>query len=116
MPGGGFALPGLRSVRPAFNLFTVLAETAVVGGLKIAETFPAGRGSPHGCGLRAVICTDAASARPEACRDKSKVPRSGDFGGQSPGVQRAAATGRPLCAPCAMRVITQKKYRERNVL
>ncbi|KPS33236.1 hypothetical protein DMS80_21215 [Klebsiella variicola] len=80
MPGGGFALPGLRSVRPVFNLFTVLAETAGVGGLKIDETFPEGR-------------------------DKSKVPRSGDFGGQS-----------PLCAPCAMRVITQKKYRERNVL
>ncbi|KJP10178.1 DNA helicase, partial [Klebsiella aerogenes] len=43
-------------------------------------------------------------------------PRSGDFGGQSPGVQGAAATGRPLCAPCAMRDITQKKYRERNLL
>ncbi len=90
-------------------------ETAGVGGLKIAETFPAGRGSPHGCGLRAVICKDAASARPEACRDKSKAPRSGDFGGQSPGVQGAAATGRPLCAPCAMRDITQKKYWERNM-
>ncbi|OQR46291.1 hypothetical protein BW261_00415 [Klebsiella aerogenes] len=88
-------------MRPVFNVFTTLAETAGVGGLKIAETFPEGRGSPHGCGLRAVICTDAASARPEAFRDKSKVPRSGDFGGQSPGVQRAAATGRPLCAPCA---------------
>ncbi|PYZ45521.1 hypothetical protein DNK66_06350 [Klebsiella aerogenes] len=110
------ALSDLRSVRPAFNLFTMLAETAGVGGLKIAETFPEGRGSPHGCGLRAVFCTDAASARPEACRDKSKVPRSGDFGGQSPGVQGVAATGRPLCAPCAMRDITQKKYRERNVL
>ncbi len=95
---------------------SMLTETADVGGLKIAETFPASRGSPHGCGLRAVICKDAASARPEACRDKSKEPRSGDFGGQSPGVQRAAATGRPLCAPCAMRAITQKKYRERNVL
>ncbi|KLE43140.1 hypothetical protein YA21_00105 [Klebsiella aerogenes] len=110
------ALSDLRSARPAFNLFTMLAETAGVGGLKIAETFPEGRGSPHGCGLRAVFCTDAASARPEACRDKSKVPRSGDFGGQSPGVQGAVATGRPLCAPCAMRDITQKKYRERNVL
>ncbi|PCQ76099.1 DNA helicase, partial [Klebsiella pneumoniae] len=31
-------------------------------------------------------------------------------------VQGAAATGRPLCAPCAMRDITQKKYRERNLL
>ncbi len=109
-------LSDLRSVRPAFNLFTMLAETAGVSGLKIAETLPEGRGSPHGCGLRAVICKDAASARPEACRDKSKAPRSGDFGGQSPGVQRAAATGRPLCAPCAMRDITQKKYRERNLL
>ncbi|AXS51401.1 hypothetical protein DD590_05285 [Klebsiella pneumoniae] len=79
------ALPDLRFLRPAFNVFTALAETAGVGGLNIAETFPEGRGSPHGCGLRAVFCTDAASARPEACRDKSKVPRSGDFGGQSPG-------------------------------
>ncbi|MFE1282045.1 hypothetical protein, partial [Klebsiella aerogenes] len=34
------------------------AETAGIGGLKIAETFPEGRGSPHGCGLRAVFCTD----------------------------------------------------------
>ena len=97
------------------TLVSMATETAGVGGLKIAETFPAGRGSPHGCGLRAVFCTDAASARPEACRDKSKVPRSGDFGGQSPGVQGAAATGRPLCAPCAMRDITQKTFRERNV-
>lgn len=30
-------------------------ETAGVGGLNIAETFPAGRGSPQGCGLRAVF-------------------------------------------------------------
>ena len=28
----------------------------------------------------------------------------------------AAATGRPLYAPCAMRDITQKKHRERNLL
>ncbi|PJR48239.1 DNA helicase [Klebsiella sp. H-Nf2] len=35
--------------------------------------------------------------------------------GRSPGVQGAAATGRPLCAPCAMRDITQKTNRERNV-
>ncbi len=101
-------LSGLRSVQPAFNLFPMLAATAGVGGLKIAETFPEGRGSPHGCGLRAVFCKDAASARPEACRDKSKVPRSGDFGGQSPGVQGAAAIGRPLCAPCATENIVQK--------
>ncbi|CAM4430666.1 hypothetical protein KLAE6086_11975 [Klebsiella aerogenes] len=101
-------LSDLQSVRPAFNLFTMQTETAGVGGLKIAETFPEGRGSPHGCGLRAVTCRDAASARPEACRDKSKEPRSGDFGGQSPGVQRAAATGRPLCAPCATENILHK--------
>ncbi|PXK58078.1 oxidoreductase [Klebsiella variicola] len=43
-----------------------------------------------------MFCRDAASARPEACRDKSKAPRSGDFAGRSPGVQGAAATGRPL--------------------
>ena len=99
-------------VRPVVNLFTFLAETAGADGLKIAETFPAGRGSPHGCGLRAVFCRDAASARPEACRDKSKGPRSGDFAGRSPGVQGAAATGRPLCAPGAMSDITQTINRE----
>ncbi len=109
------AAPYPTFVRPAVNLFTFLAETAGADGLKIAETFPEGRGSPHGCGLRAVFCTDAASARPEACRDKSKVPRSGDFAGRSPGVQGAAATGRPLCAPCARRGITQKTYRERHL-
>ena len=109
------ALPGIRFVRPAVNLFTIVAETAGADGLKIAETFPEGRGSPHGCGLRAVFCTDAASARPEACRDKSKAPRSGDVAGRSPGVQGAAATGRPLCAPCAIRDITQKINRERNL-
>ena len=109
------ALPGIRFVRPAVNLFTIVAETAGADGLKIAETFPEGRGSPHGCGLRAVFCMDATSARPEACRDKSKGPRSGDFAGRSPGVQGEAATGLPLCAPCAMKGITQKKYRERNL-
>ncbi|HBY2281182.1 TPA: hypothetical protein MIR91_08625 [Klebsiella pneumoniae] len=35
--------------------------------------------------------------------------------GRSPGVQGAAATGRPLCAPCAMPGITQTINRERNV-
>ncbi|OYF79226.1 hypothetical protein CI612_15890 [Klebsiella quasipneumoniae subsp. similipneumoniae] len=109
------ALPGQGFVRPAVNLFTIVAETAGAGGLKIAETFPEGRGSPHGCGLRAVFCRDAASARPEACRDKSKVPRSGDFAGRSPGVQGAAATGRPLCAPCAMNDIAQTISRERKL-
>ncbi|RRY67991.1 hypothetical protein EGJ82_25100, partial [Klebsiella pneumoniae] len=62
-----------------------------------------------GGGGRAVFCKDAASARPEACRDKSKAPRSGDVAGRSPGVQGAAATGRPLCAPCAMKNRVQKK-------
>ncbi|OYM38612.1 hypothetical protein CI754_15050 [Klebsiella quasipneumoniae subsp. similipneumoniae] len=114
MPGGGCRLTRPTFVRPVVNLFTFLAETAGAGGLKIAETFPAGRGSPHGCGLRAVFCMDAASARPEACRDKSKGPRSGDFAGRSPGVQ-GAATGRPLCAPGAMSDITQTINRERKL-
>ena len=86
MPGGGSCLARHTvHARPAVNLFTIVAETAGADGLKIAETFPEGRGSPHGCGLRAVFCMDAASARPEACRDKSKGPRSGDFAGRSPG-------------------------------
>lgn len=42
------------------------AETAGVVGLKIAETLPTGRGSPHGCGLRAVIYRDVTSARPDS--------------------------------------------------
>ena len=104
----------LPSLQPQITTGSRAAETAGAGGLKIAETFPAGRGSPHGCGLRAVFFRDAASARPEACRDKSKAPRSGDVAGRSPGVQGAAATGRPLCAPCGIRDITQKTYRERH--
>ncbi|PLK34240.1 hypothetical protein CWN74_27625, partial [Klebsiella pneumoniae] len=63
MPGGGCALPGLQ---PKITAGAGAAETAGAGGLNIAETFPEGRGSPHGCGLRAVFCRDAASARPEA--------------------------------------------------
>ncbi|PLC75888.1 DNA helicase, partial [Klebsiella variicola] len=47
--------------------------------------------------------------------DKSKAPRSGDFAGRSPGVQGAAATGRPLCAPCTTGDIWQNIYRERKV-
>ncbi|OVU03032.1 DNA helicase, partial [Klebsiella pneumoniae] len=35
-----------------------------------------------------------------------------DFAGRSPGVQGAAATGRPLCAPGAMSDITQTINRE----
>ncbi len=111
MPDGGCVLPGLQ---PQITAGAGAAETAGAGGLNIAETFPKGRGSPHGCGLRAVFCRDAASARPEACRDKSKAPRSGDVAGRSPGVQGAAATGRPLCAPSAMSAITQTINRERN--
>ena len=111
MPDGGCVLPGLQ---PQITAGAGAAETAGAGGLNIAETFPEGRGSPHGCGLRAVFCRDAASARPEACRDKSKAPRSGDVAGRSPGVQGAAATGRPLCAPSAMTAITQTINRERN--
>ncbi|PAT23063.1 hypothetical protein CJ307_28225 [Klebsiella quasipneumoniae] len=107
-------LPDLRFVRPAVNLFTSLAETAGAGGLKIAETFPEGRGSPHGCGLRAVFCRDAASARPEAFRDKSKGPRSGDVAGRSPGY-RGGGDWPPLCAPCAMSDITQTINRERKL-
>ncbi|HGT2940001.1 TPA: hypothetical protein ACM2W7_005678, partial [Klebsiella pneumoniae] len=38
------ALPGIRFVRPVVNLFTIVAETAGADGLKIAETFPEGRG------------------------------------------------------------------------
>ncbi|HGF9807553.1 TPA: hypothetical protein ACJEWJ_005223, partial [Klebsiella quasipneumoniae] len=34
-------------VRPVVHLFTSPAETAGADGLKIAETFPEGRGSPH---------------------------------------------------------------------
>ncbi|CAM4464223.1 hypothetical protein SK44_02375 [Klebsiella aerogenes] len=45
MPDGGInALSGLRSVRPTFNLFTMLAETAGVGGLKIPGGAAAYRG------------------------------------------------------------------------
>ncbi|PXL65925.1 DNA helicase, partial [Klebsiella variicola] len=40
-----------------------------------------------------------------------KGPRSGDFAGRSPGVQGAAATGRPL----AMSDITQTINRERKL-
>ncbi|PCO68409.1 hypothetical protein CQA02_22065, partial [Klebsiella variicola] len=64
----------LPSLQPQITTGSGATETTGAGGLKIAETFPAGRGSPHGCGLRAVFCRDAASARPEACRDKSKAP------------------------------------------
>ncbi len=46
LPDGGCALSGLRSVRPAFNLFTMLTETAGVGGLK----------TPGGAAYRGLPC------------------------------------------------------------
>ncbi len=107
------ALPGIRFMRPAVNLFTIVAETAGADGLKIAETFPEGRGSPHGCGLRAVFCTDAASARPEACRDKSKGPRSGDFAGQAGGYRGGGDWPPPVRS--LRHAAAQTINRERNV-
>ncbi len=108
------AAPYPAGVRAAcHHLPTCATETAGAGGLNIAETFPEGRGSPHGCGLRAVFCRDAASARPAACRDKSKGPRSGDFAGPSPGY-RGGGLAAPV-RPCAIRDITQKINRERNL-
>ncbi|PAU42949.1 DNA helicase, partial [Klebsiella pneumoniae] len=47
--------------------------------------------------------------------DKSKAPRSGDVAGRSPGVQGGGGDWPPLCAPCAVRDLTQKTNRERNV-
>ena len=44
LPDGGCALSGLRSVRPAFNVFTMLTETAGVGGLKTPGGAAAYRG------------------------------------------------------------------------
>ena len=102
MPGGGsHALPGIRFVRPAVNLFTIVAETAGVAASKIAETFPEGRGSPHGCGAEAVFCTDAASPDPKPA-GISRRDRVAVICWPEPGVQGAAATGRPcaLPAPC----------------
>ncbi|WP_201757857.1 hypothetical protein, partial [Escherichia coli] len=72
-----------------------------VGGVKIAEAFPEGRGSPHGCGLRARLTGRYLAPDPVAEGDKLTVPRSGDFVRQSPGVHGEAAIGRPLRAPCA---------------
>ncbi|WP_222702873.1 hypothetical protein, partial [Klebsiella pneumoniae] len=60
------ALPGIRFMRPAVNLFTIVAETAGADGLKIAETFPEGRGSPHPCGLPRPSGNVSAILRPSA--------------------------------------------------
>ncbi len=129
MPGGGYALPGLLvrlrlSVGPASNGAAGRwhqARSCFYAGWRLREGHPhapggAGAAETAGFGLNiGVPGGPAASARPEACRDKSKAPRSGDFAGRSPGVQGAAATGRPLCAPSAMSDIAQKKYWERNL-
>ncbi len=98
-------------VRPVTHLPTCATETAGAGGLKIAETFPEGRGSPHGCGLRAVFCRTL--PRPtRSLQDKSKVPRSGDFAGRSPGYRGGGDW--PPCALPALCRITQKINRERT--
>ena len=90
----------LNLQEPQCRVYKIVWKCAGVR-LKIAEAFPAGRGSPHGCGLRARLAGTLHRARPEAGRDKPKAPRSGDFLAGSPGVQGAAATGRPLRALCA---------------
>ncbi|WP_409349727.1 hypothetical protein [Escherichia coli] len=78
---------------PWLFIFDVTNRTGV-GGVKIAEAFPEGRGSPHGCGLRARLTGRYLAPDPVAEGDKLKVPRSGDFVRQSPGAA-GAATGRP---------------------
>ncbi|HCS2685663.1 TPA: hypothetical protein OQT42_004386, partial [Shigella flexneri] len=85
---------------PGCFIFDITNRTGI-GGVKIAEAFPEGRGSPHGCGLRARLTGRYLAPDPVAEGDKLKVPRSGDFVRQSPGVQGAAATGCPLRAPSA---------------
>ncbi|MBO2029398.1 hypothetical protein J4734_17255 [Klebsiella pneumoniae] len=59
-----------------------------------------------------MFCRDAASARPEACRDKSKGRAAAIL--PEPGVQGAAATGRPCALPAPCR-ITQTINRERKL-
>ncbi|WP_211516853.1 hypothetical protein, partial [Escherichia coli] len=56
---------------------------------------------PHGCGLRARLTGRYLAPDPVAEGDKLKVPRSGDFVRQSPGVQGEEAIVLPLRAPCA---------------
>ncbi|KAA1842003.1 hypothetical protein EA193_13190 [Escherichia coli] len=41
-----------------------LKGNVMLGGVKIAEAFPEGRGSPHGCGLRARFTGMLPRARP----------------------------------------------------
>jgi len=49
-------------------LCTWFANSSGVGGVKIAEAFPEGRGSPHGCGLRARLTRTLPRARPGSRR------------------------------------------------
>ncbi len=100
-------------VRPVTHLPTCATETAGAGGLKIAETFPEGRGSPHGCGLRAVFAGTLPRPDPQPAGISRRyhavamllAGARGYRGGDWP----------PLCAPCAIRDITQKINRERNL-
>ena len=77
MPGGGCALPGLRFVRPAVNVFTALDPPV------------------------ALPLTGATALCDLVARRRRNAP--------PPGKNLATS------ALCAMRAITQKKYRERNV-
>ena len=93
------------------------AETAGVVGLKIAETLPAGRGSPHGCGLRAVIYRDVTSARPDSLTASVEGTAQRRF-------WLAGARGyrgrRRWAAPCALPALWETWGREtageRNIL
>ncbi len=96
-------LPGLQ---PQITAGAGAAETAGAGGLNIAETFPK-PGSPHGCGLRAVFCRDAASARPGSLQDKSK-DRAAAMLRRSPGYRGGGDWPPPVHAPSAMSDIAQK--------
>ncbi|PVW58380.1 hypothetical protein B4U27_31780 [Klebsiella pneumoniae] len=69
------------------------------------------RGGHHRCHTRLCAGWRLRLIRPTGSSRKSLY----NFAGRSPGVQGAAATGRPLCAPCAMPGITQTINRERNV-
>ncbi|VEB03566.1 Uncharacterised protein [Klebsiella pneumoniae] len=50
MPYPAYVPSGLLLIYPLARL-----KLPVLAASKIAETFPEGRGSPHGCGLRAVF-------------------------------------------------------------
>ncbi|QED63749.1 hypothetical protein FTV95_01730 [Escherichia coli] len=69
------------------------------GGVKIAEAFPEGRGSPHGCGLRARFTGMLPRARPGSRKGISR-------GHRAAAILFARARGcrgrRRLVAPCAL--------------